>query len=222
MASVPLPPAGELARHRAALYHWFALAFYRPPNDQEVLSLRAGMQRSLLAALAATPDAGPGVAAMRRVLDGGAVADTVAKLGTVHARIFEGAGGQAIAPPYRSVYESADQLLCQKASADMDRVLRQHRLRIDPAVHEPPDYLPVQLEAMSQLALRAAEEADLRSRPLRPLQDEQAEFLTTQLLSWVREFAARVAAVDSSGYYAGLASVLVVFLDQDRACLAEG
>ena len=56
---------------------------------------------------------------------------------------------------------------------------------------------------------------------LPPLLAEQVDFLGTQLLAWVRHFAARVAAVDASGYYAGLASVLVAFLDQDSAYLAE-
>ena len=74
---------------------------------------------------------------------------------------------------------------------------------------------------MSQLALRVAEEAALQSRPLPPLLAEQVDFLGTQLLAWVRHFAARVATVDPSGYYAGLASVLVAFLDQDHAYLAE-
>ncbi|MFT3848624.1 MAG: molecular chaperone TorD family protein [Propionivibrio sp.] len=216
-----LPSTGELARNRAALYHWFALAFFQPPSDEDVYSQRDGAMWVLLQSLEATPAAGDGVAAMKRALTAGTPSNAASALGAAYTRIFDGAGGHAIAPPYRSVYDSAGGLLCQQATAEMDRVLRQHRMRLDDKVHEPADHLSIQLEVMSQLALRVAEEAELQSRPLPPLFAEQADFLTNQLLAWVRRFAERVAAVNTSGYYAGLASVLVAFLDQDRAYLTE-
>lgn len=215
------PETGELARNRAALYHWFALAFFQPPSDEDVDSLRDGAMWVLLKSLEAAPDAGAGVAAMNRALTTGTPGNTASALGAAYTRVFDGAGGHAVAPPYRSVYDGDSGLLCQQATAEMDRVLRQHRMRLDDKVHEPSDHLSIQLEVMSQLALRVAEEAELRSRPLPPLFAEQTDFLTTQLLAWVRRFAERVAAVDPSGYYAGLASVLVAFLDQDCAYLAE-
>ena len=221
MGDCTFPETGELARNRAALYHWFALAFFQPPSDEDVYSLREGAMWVLLRSLEATPAAGDGVAAMHRALAAGTPANAASALGAAYTRIFDGAGGHAIAPPYRSVYESAGGLLCQQATAEMGRVLRQHRMRLDDQVHEPADHLSIQLEVMSQLALRVAEEAALQSRPLPPLLAEQVDFLGTQLLAWVRHFAARVAAVDASGYYAGLASVLVAFLDQDHAYLAE-
>lgn len=221
MGDCTFPETGELARNRAALYHWFALAFFQPPSDEDVYSLREGAMWVLLRSLEATPAAGDGVAAMHRALAAGTPANAASALGAAYTRIFDGAGGHAIAPPYRSVYESAGGLLCQQATAEMDRVLRQHRMRLDDKVHEPADHLSIQLEVMSQLALRVAEEAELHSRPLLPLLAEQVDFLTNQLLAWVRRFAERVAAVDASGYYAGLASVLVAFLDQDSAYLAE-
>lgn len=221
MGDCTFPETGELARNRAALYHWFALAFFQPPSDEDVYSLREGAMWVLLRSLEATPAAGDGVAAMHRALAAGTPASAASVLGAAYTRIFDGAGGHAIAPPYRSVYDSAEGLLCQQATAEMDRVLRQHRMRLDDKVHEPADHLSIQLEVMSQLALRVAEEAELHSRPLLPLLAEQVDFLTNQLLAWVRRFAERVAAVDASGYYAGLASVLVAFLDQDSAYLAE-
>lgn len=221
MGDCTFPETGELARNRAALYHWFALAFFQPPSDEDVYSLREGAMWVLLRSLEATPAAGDGVAAMHRALAAGTPANAASALGAAYTRIFDGAGGHAIAPPYRSVYESAGGLLCQQATAEMDRVLRQHRMRLDDQVHEPADHLSIQLEVMSQIALHVAEEAELQSRPLPPLLAEQVDFLGTQLLAWVRHFAARVAAVDASGYYAGLASVLVAFLDQDHAYLAE-
>ena len=32
MGDCTFPETGELARNRAALYHWFALAFFQPPK----------------------------------------------------------------------------------------------------------------------------------------------------------------------------------------------
>ena len=123
------PSTGELARNRAALYHWFALAFFQPPSDEDVYSLREGAMWVLLKSLEATPAAGDGVAAMNRALARGTPASAASVLGAAYTRIFDGAGGHAIAPPYRSVYDSAEGLLCQQATAEMDRVLRQHRMR---------------------------------------------------------------------------------------------
>ena len=59
--------------------------------------------------------------------------------------------------PYRSIYTSERGLLCQQATAEMERVLRQHRLRLENTVCEPADHLSIQLEVMSQLATRFAE-----------------------------------------------------------------
>jgi TorA-specific chaperone len=49
----------------------------------------------------------------------------------------------------------------------------------------------------------------------------QADFVDQQLLDWVPRFAERLAAVDELGFHAGLAAVLVLILQQDRAYLAE-
>lgn len=212
---------GEMARNRAALYHWFALAFFQAPNVQEVAALREGNLQHLLKSLAATPGASGGAATMRQVLAGGTALNAAAALAKAHTRLFDGVGAYDVAPPYRSVYDSKEGLLCQQATGEMDRVLRQHRMRLEDTVREPADHLSIQLDVMSQLALRVAEEEEQQERALPPLLAEQADFLDKQLLSWVRHFAERVSAIDELGFHAGLAAVLVAFLDQDRAYLAE-
>jgi TorA-specific chaperone len=211
----------DTARNRAALYHWFALAFFQAPSAQAVADMREGNTKVLLKSLEATPGASSGIAAMRKVLAGGEPLRAASALGAAHARLFDGVGGYEMAPPYRSVYDSKDSLLCQEATAEMDRALRQHRLKLEDKVCEPADHLSIQLDAMAQLALRVAEEAEHKARALPPLLAEQADFLDKQLLSWVRRFAQRLVAVDALGFYAGLASVLVAVLEQDRAYLAE-
>ena len=212
---------GAMARNRAALYHWFAMAFFRPPGEQDIAEMRGGKQHALLNSLEVTPGASQGIAAMRRVLSNGSVADVTAALGTAHTRLLDGAGGFASAPPYRSFYGSDEGLLCQQATGEMDRALRQHRMRLEEGICEPADHLAIQLDTMAQLALRVAEEAQIQERPLSLLLAEEADFLDAQLLNWVAQFAERLAAVDELGYHAGLASVLVAFLTQDRAGLAE-
>jgi TorA specific chaperone len=211
----------QIGANRAALYHWFARAFFAPPVEGEVIEMRNGKAQLLLKSLAATPGAAPGIDAMCRALAAGTPADVASTLGAAHARLFYGVGGYESASPYRSVYSSERGLLCQHATAEMERVLRQHRLRLEDKVCEPSDHLSIQLEVMSQLAYRFAEAAQQKNGKLATLQAEQADFLANQLLSWLPDFAKRVAEIDDLGFHAGLARVLVAVLDQDHAYLTE-
>lgn len=211
----------QMARNRAALYHWFAHAFVAPPTEPEVVDLRQGPARRMLDLLAQSPDAAAGVAAMLAVLAADTPPVVVSRIGIAHCRLFDGVGGHDTAPPYRSVYTSEGGLLCQQATAEMDRLLRQHRLRLDERLCEPADHLAIQLETMSQLACRAAEGDDQPDAALDALRAEQADFLASQLLSWLAGFARRVAEVDALGYHAGLASVLQAVLVQDLEYLTD-
>ncbi len=203
------------------MYHWFARAFFTPPLEDEVIEMRDGKTQLLLKSLAATPGAATGIDAMCRALASGTPADVSSTLGVAHARLFYGVGGYESASPYRSVYSSEQGLLCQDATAEMERVLRQHRLRLEDKVCEPSDHLSIQLEVMSQLAYRFAEAAEQKNGKLATLQAEQADFLAKQLLSWLPDFAKRVVEIDDLGFHAGLARVLVAVLDQDHAYLTE-
>lgn len=209
----------QIAADRAALYRWFAQAFYAPPTPSEVADLQQGDGHRLLTSLALTPQAAAGVQTMGEVLLGGPATQVAAALGVAHVRLFDGVGGPQATPPYRSLYSGERGLLCQQATLTMERVLRQHRLRVQDAICEPADHLSIQLEVMAQLALRLAEAGDQPDASLAPLSTEQADFLQHQLLSWVPEFSRRVAEQDDLGFHAGLACVLLVVLQQDLAYL---
>ncbi len=211
----------QISVNRAALYHWFSMAFFAPPTVSDIVDMCDGKAQHLLQALAATQDTGSGVAAMFEVLTTDTPAMVASTLGTAYGRLFLGVGAYEVAPPYRSVYSSAGGLLCQQATAEMERVLRQHRLRLQDKVKEPSDHLSIQLEVMAQLALRFAEVAEDPASNLIHLQQEQADFLAGQLLCWLPAFAQRVIEVDDQGFYAGLASVLLRVLEQDLAYLDE-
>jgi len=211
----------KIATDRAALYHWFAMAFFAPPTMEQVQDMQRGKAASLLNALQACYGAEIGIQSMRSLLASGRTAIVTAGLGVAYARLFCGAGGHETASPYRSVYSSGNGLLCQEATAEMERVLRQHRLRLDEAVMEPSDHLSVQLEVMSQLALRFGEASEQESDRLPSLRTEQVAFLSNQLLSWLPDFSLRVIDLDAQGFYAGLASVLLCVAQQDLAYLDE-
>lgn len=213
--------SSQVAANRASLYHWFAMAFFAPPTADEIVDMREGKTYYLLQALAATPDTSPGVAAMLEVVSADNPALVASALGAAHAGLFLGVSAYEAAPPYRSVYSNAPGLLCQQATAEMDRVLRQHRLRLREQVNEPSDHVSIQLEVMAQLALRYSEAAQSKANHLADLQSEQARFLAEQLLSWLPAFARRVVEVDSLGCHAGLASVMLAVLEQDLAFLKE-
>jgi TorA-specific chaperone len=160
---------------------------------------------------------------MQQVLDSGPAGQVTASLQAAHARLFDGAGGFDAAPPYRSIYTSERGLLYQQATADMQGWLQQLQLGIASAVHEPADHLALQLEVMSELALRLAAVQERDADPDTGAHvAQQVGFLDTQLLNWVALFAQRLAEVDALGFHAGLAALLVVVLQQDRAYLTGG
>jgi len=211
----------QIAANRAALYRWFAMAFFAPPAETEVVDMLEGKTRQLLNSLAAIPGASQGVHAMAEVLASGTPAELASTLSCAHARLFYGVGGHETALPYRSIYSSERGLLCQQATTEMERVLRQHRLRLEANVCEPSDHLSIQLEVMAQLALRFVESSQKSSDALANLRGEQKDFLSAQLLSWLPEFSRRVVDVDDLGFHAGLATVLLAVLEQDHAYLSE-
>ncbi len=213
--------SSQIASNRAALYHWFALAFIAPPTEMEVVNMRDGKARQLLIALAATPGASRGIEAMNEVLASGTPAEVTSALCTAHSRLFYGVGGHQTASLYRSVYSSERGLLCQQATAEMERVLRQLGLRLEDKVCEPSDHLSIQLEVMAQLAMRFVESAKKSSGALSTIQGEQADFLIAQLLSWVPTLSQRVVEVDDLGFHAGLISTLQAVLEQDLAFLTQ-
>jgi TorA maturation chaperone TorD len=180
-----------------------------------------GKAAQLLRSLAITPEAELGIQAMLEVLASGMSAEVASRINVAHTAMFYGVGGFDTASPYRSVYSSERGLLCQKETAEMERVLRQHRLRLDDKVKEPSDHLSIQLEVMAQLALRFAEAAQQGSNNLTTLQEEQADFLSNQLLTWLPTFVRRVVEVDTLGFHAGLVCVLLGFLESDREFLTE-
>lgn len=213
--------SAQIATNRAALYRWFALAFFAPPTENDVVDMRDGKTQRFLYALAAAPGASLGIHAMADVLTSGTPAEVTSALGAAHAKLFYGVGGYETASPYRSIYSSDRGALCQQATAEMERVLQQHRLRLEDTVCEPADHLSIQLEVMAQLALRYAETAQHSNDTLKNLQGEQAEFLDKQLLSWLPAFSRRVVEVDDLGFHAGLASAMQAVLEQDHAYLIE-
>ena len=220
-ADLPRLAQATIERNRAALYHWFARLFFTTPGETEVIDLRAGRMRAVLESLAMTPGAEEPVAAICRALDHGSAASVAASLGVAQTRLFDGLGGYQTTPPYRSAFTSDTGLLCQEAMAEMERVLRQYRLNLDEQVCEPADHLSLQLEVMSQLALRAASESETAGGAARPFLVGQADFIDQQLLDWVPRFAECLATADELGFHAGLAALLVLVLEQDRAYLAE-
>jgi TorA-specific chaperone len=212
---------GPVAANRAALYHWFSQLFFAAPTTSDVVNMREGKASHLLNALAASPGANMGIQAMIDVLASDAPAVVATKLSAAHARLLDGVGGYETAPPYRSVYCSERGVLCQQETAEMERVLRQHRLRIQDNVHEPADHLSIQLEVMAQLALRLAETAPQNAGALPTLRREQADFLNAQLLSWLPAFSRRVVEMDALGFHAGLARALQAVLEQDHEYLTQ-
>ena len=207
----------ELNETRVVFYRWLSGLFAREISVEDIDSYRDGDGSAMLEDLSADPVMKDAVDQMRGVLGTEqSNVDLRIELAGRFAALFLGAGGRKTAPPYESHYTNEKGLLFQEATHKMDTYLERYDVHVDESFKEPADHIAIQLELMAVLAGHAAA-GDPNSKDVRDLVEAQAEVLDSQLLNWVPQFAADCQSHDTSGFYAGIASVLNAFLSTDRA-----
>lgn len=178
---------------RAAVCHWLASVFLKPPRDAEINAFRRGTAAMWLDLLAGTAELAPGVALIRSAMTSDASdSDLCARLGAAHTKLFTGAGGPLTVAPYESAYTGNGRLY-QEPASEMSALLKQHGLHVDKAWAEAPDHISVELSLLAQLLTTGHQDSAV---------------IAMRLGVWVPEFAASCAARDASGYWSGAAAIL--------------
>ncbi|WP_220719918.1 molecular chaperone TorD [Agarivorans litoreus] len=185
---------------RASIYWWFATVFTKELDKQQLASYTSGEGAQLLKQLADTAELSSAVTMIKNHL---------AKLSAFKHPELELAAdfcqqflsdSKVGAPPYASVYLSANKLMFQEPHEKMRALLVSQGLQVDPNFNEPADHLAIQLDYLGNLILREA-----------PAQ-QQADFINQHLLCWLPLWLDTLRKVSKGGFYQGFAELLVGYL----------
>lgn len=134
-----------------------------------------------------------------------------------YTRLFIGPA-KLPAPPYESVYRSPDRLLFQEETLAVRKAFRAYGLETARAGSEPDDHIGLELQFLAETC-RVAAEAGVAG--VDQVLRDQAAFLDEHLLQWAADFAADVTRSAETGFYRGMAQLLMGFLPVDRRLLDE-
>ncbi|RYH07086.1 molecular chaperone [Tropicimonas sp. IMCC6043] len=196
-----LPEAAEDIR--PSLYLWLSRVMKSEQTPDTLAGYQSEEGREVMLELAAVPELSEGITEMIAVADGWTDLDRTARdLAVVYARLFLGAGDRSQqVPVYESAFTSEKGLICQQATVEIERLLRDHGLNTD-GWREPADHIAVELEFLAWLAGKAGETKDPGAEA------GQRELLSRHLLLWGPDFCALCIKRDTSGFYAAAARVL--------------
>ena len=124
--------------------------------------------------------------------------------------------------PNESVHTSEEHLVMDRARDEVRALYRSEGLRASDVARLGEDHIALELEFMQAMAERAAKACDEGDdAELRRLLDVQAAFLDEHLLNWVPSFSDTMEKTAQTGFYRGLAKLLVVHLHEDRELVEE-
>ncbi|SOD93702.1 molecular chaperone [Caenispirillum bisanense] len=237
MTETPAPAAdfaGDCLR-RAELYRWFAGLLASRLDPVLLRAYRNGPGRAVLDNLRADPPLQAGAARMEAALD--AEADDAA-LAKALARDFASLFEDGKAPPRASAWHDGVADVPEDAEAAeggrrdpislMKALLRRTGFGVRDSLPDAPDHVAVQLDVMAQLVAEgmavwreAGGESCAPDDPaLTGNWRQQGAFLDAHLLPWLPAFRDACTTHDPDGFYAGVAILLVAYVERDRAYVA--
>jgi putative dimethyl sulfoxide reductase chaperone len=133
-----------------------------------------------------------------------------------HLRLFVGPD-RLPAPPYESVYRSADRLVFDVETFRVRSVYSRHGLAAPQLDREPDDHAGLELSFVLVLSTRAMDASDVGDvASAGCLAHELRTFLAEHLLVWGPQFAERVVQHARTEYYTGVGWLLQGYLDSAR------
>ena len=201
--------AGTHPWHETLLGHALAYGilgrlFYEEPSADLVAELRAGVYDGEWVIDGGDVTVGRGLALLAEQLTDWSE-EQVAELRYDYHRLFVGPG-RLLAPPWESVYLSAEHLLFEAETRAVRSFYRRYGLQAPNLGHEPDDHLGLELAFMLHLcvlALDALEHEDHDT--FDGLLEAQRSFLGKHLLQWAPMCLNRVLEHAESDFYRGAA-----------------
>ena len=193
---------------RAVTYRFLSRLFASELDEATFSSMKNGDSRQLIDDLACEPDLKEPVRWLTFNLDQrNDEANTIMDLRVAYARLFLGAGGKRVAPPYASYYHNDRKSLNHPCVAEILNFYRDYGLIPDPNYTEPADHFALLLGFVSDLVLKGA-----------PI-DTQRTFIANYLAPILGDFSSDCAEHDPDGLYAAAAGLLQSFVQRDLGTL---
>lgn len=193
---------------RRGFYGFLASIYQFEPTAEQIESMAA--QRFPLD----DPDLGSGYALIAEYLrhrDSG----TRQELAVDYAHVFLGAGqyDKRMAPPYESVYTSAEHLLMQDSRDGVVQSYRAEGLDLPAENTTPEDHISFEMQFMAKLIERAdAALGDGDETRYKDLIGKQRVFYEEHLQNWVGSFCDDIERLCHTDFYRGIAQVTRGFM----------
>ncbi|WP_136679437.1 molecular chaperone TorD [Neptunomonas sp. XY-337] len=123
------------------------------------------------------------------------------------------------APPYASVYLSADGLLFQQPHDEMLALLKAEGLVVNTDFNEPADHLAIMLDFMGNQVLRVIEAES--EEQCQEQYRRQLAFLEQKIMTWMVPFRQQCERVPGCGFYPAITEYLVSFIKAEQVYLHE-
>ncbi len=197
---------------RSSMYRLLASLFARELTEENIAGFQGGNASQLLDALEKVPGYAPIISHLKLYFSN--MTDTqqaALDLAESYAWNFHGVGGPHSAPLYASVYLSRNKATHQEIERELHSIIREQGLTSENSGKESYDHLSVILEFVSWLDEK---EESVQQRDV--IQKFRKEIIKKYLLSWLPAFSAQCNHADRLGFYSGLATTALAFVEADN------
>jgi len=144
--------------------------------------------------------------------------EVLTELSVDRTKILRGTGHPDLKPPYEGLYKEDRDV--GQSLLEVKRCYREAGMLPDETVHEPPDYICVELDFMKQLCLKEQSHW-LSDGDITETIATEVAFLTEHLGSWVGEFCQQVERHALTDFYRGFALILEAVISTDMQYLRQ-
>ncbi|WP_434360374.1 molecular chaperone TorD [Parasalinivibrio latis] len=202
---------------RAEFYWWMSSLLARELTAKDLENYLGGEMVSYYSALAMTPELKAPVNAFRDALDKlEKREDNQLELAADFCGLFLSTPKTG-ALPYASIYVGESGLLNDKPAQEMGDWMQRFGIAQRKDFNEPFDHAAVMLDFLGNLIVMSNQKETEEEREA--LMQEQLQFIDSMLMNWLPTFSTAVASRDPFGFYAAAMSLLVAFVNVDRAFL---
>jgi len=208
----PVLTTPPVSAARSSMYRLLASLFARELTAQDIVNFQTGNRRQLLDALEEVYECAAIIRYLKTYFsdmeDPGQAAMDLAES---YAWNFHGVGGPHASPLYASVYVSKNKATHQAIERELASIIHAQGLSAENSAGEPYDHLSVILEFIAWL-----DEREEVGQERGFTEKFQQKFIGKYLLSWLVAFKDQCVHADRLGFYAGLATRTLAFVEADH------
>jgi TorA maturation chaperone TorD len=200
----------EMAGARAKIYDLLLGIFNHLPDQQLLSKIRGDHLKNVLNALSQLNSARCGsgldlIHSYQSAIKSKPDDEVLTELSVDRTKILRGTGHPDLKPPYEGLYKAGRDV--GQSLFEVKRFYTEAGMLPDETVHEPPDYICVELDFMKQICLEEQDQWRSEGDVLEVIATEEM-FLTEHLGSWLGEFCQQVERHALTDFYRGFAVIM--------------